>query len=308
MKLESKNDNPAIFENRMHIFGSACHLLISSCGDDDSKPLDLAQNELARLEAKFASFRPDSVVDNINRAAGTGKSTPLDAESRSLFSYVTALWEQSNHLFDPTTRALLDCYNSDGELTATPDTLKETLELVGWSNLEISASGARLPSLRMEINLDNIIRPYAVDSTRKLLIRHGVENALIGLDQDVASIGRQPDGANWLVGMKYPKGRRPAITRLKMNDRGFSIRGNFERRVNVSGENFGRTLSPVDALPLPGLLSVAVIADNCLTACSAANIARLKTESAGLDWLEELGLPWMAIDRALHCHGPLAPI
>jgi thiamine biosynthesis lipoprotein len=52
---------------------------------------------------------------------------------------------------------------------------------------------------------------------------------------------------------------------------------------------------------------VAVIAENCLTACSAANIARFKTEQAALRWLEKLGLPWMAIDRQLNCHGPLAP-
>jgi thiamine biosynthesis lipoprotein len=75
----------------------------------------------------------------------------------------------------------------------------------------------------------------------------------------------------------------------------------------MAGEQFGRALSPVDAQPLPGLLSVAVIAENCLTACSAANIARFKTEQAALRWLDKLGLPWMAIDRQLNCHGPLAP-
>jgi len=77
--------------------------------------------------------------------------------------------------------------------------------------------------------------------------------------------------------------------------------------VTIGGENFGRALSPVDAQPLLGLLGVAVIAENCLTACSAASIARLKTEQSGLQWLEKLGLPWMAIDRKLQCHGPLSP-
>ena len=79
-----------------------------------------------------------------------------------------------------------------------------------------------------------------------------------------------------------------------------------EHRLNIAGENFGRALSPVDGQPVPGLLSVAVIAENCLTACSAASIARLKTEQAGLRWLARLGLPWLAVDRSLNCHGPLA--
>ena len=181
------------------------------------------------------------------------------------------------------------------------------LKLVGWSHLELTVDGARLPVKGMAINLDDCIRPYAVDSVRKVLLRRGVTNGLIEMDRDVASIGRQQDGANWLVGVRHPRGLRTAITRMKLNDKGFAMRGDFERRVSIAGENFGRALSPVDAQPLPGLLSVVVIAENCLTACSAASIARLKTEPAGLRWLEKLGYPWMAIDRELNCHGPLAP-
>lgn len=269
--------------------------------------LDLAQAELERLEAKFASFVTGSLIDEITRAAGTGKPTSLDAESKSLFSYVTALWDQSNHLFDPTTQVLHDCYGPQGQLLVTPDQLQEKLKLVGWSALEITPRGAQLGIPGMAIDLDNCIRPYAVDSVKRLWIKNGVSNAIIEMDQDVASIGKQADGANWLVGLRHPVGHRAAISRIKLNDRGFALRGNFEHRVTMQGENFGSAISPVDAQPIPGLLSVAVIADNCLTACSAASIARLKTEQAGLRWLQKLGLPWMAIDRELACHGPLAP-
>ena len=127
------------------------------------------------------------------------------------------------------------------------------------------------------------------------------------MDQDIATIGKQPDGANWLVGMRFPRGSRAAIARLKLNHKGYAMRGDFERAITLDGERFGRALSPVDGQPIPGLLSVAVIADNCLTACSAASVARLKTETNGLNWLENIGLPWMAVDRKLNCHGPLSP-
>ena len=295
------------FESRSHAFGSACHLLIGDGAYDGRQVLETARQELERLEKKYASFLPDSIIGNINRSAGTGAFTSLDAESRSLFDFVTALWDQSNHLFDPTTRVLHDCYNSEGKLVASTDQLQEKLRLVGWSGLEITPKGAHLPVQGMAINLDSCIRPYAIDSIRKILVKNGVESALIEMDQDVASIGKQADGANWLVGLRHPRGPRTAITRLKLNNKGFTMRGNFEQRVSIGGEFFGRALSPVDAQPLPGLLSVAVIADTCLTACGAASIARLKTEQAGIRWLEKLGLPWIAIDRQLNCRGPLAP-
>jgi thiamine biosynthesis lipoprotein len=294
-------------EKRLHIFGSSCHLLFAGSTVDGAKMLELAQGELARLEAKFASFCPGSIIDTINQYAGTGSYTPLDAESRSLLTYVTALWDQSSHLFDPTTCVLLDCYNPQGKLRATDQQLQGMLKLVGWSELEVTADGARLPVKGMTIDLDNCVRPYAIDSVRKLLLKEGVTHALIEMGQDAASIGKQSDGANWLVGLRHPSGSRTAIARLKLNNKGFALRGDFEHRVTIGGENFGRALSPVDAQPLLGLLGVAVVAENCLTACSAASIARLKTEQSGLQWLEKLGLPWMAIDRKLQCHGPLSP-
>lgn len=297
----------AKIEKRLHVFGSSCHLLFAGSTTHGPQMLELAQAELGRLEAKFASFLPSSIINSINQSAGTGAFTPLDAESRSLFTYITALWDQSRHLFDPTACVLLDCYNAEGRLRATDQQLQGMLKLVGWPALEITADGARLPLKGMRLNLDNCVRPYAIDSVRKLLLKEGVSHALIEMDQDVASIGKQSDGANWLVGLRHPSGVRTAITRLKLNNSGFAIRGNFEQRVMIGGENFGRALSPVDAQPLPGLLSVAVIAQNCLTACSAASIARLKTEQAALKWLEKLGLPWLAIDRQLQIHGPLAP-
>lgn len=294
-------------EIRLHFFGSPCHLLIGRSADEELDLLQLVQSELERLESKFASFRPESIVYEINEQAGTNSHTSLDAEARSLLSYVTALWDQSNHLFDPTTRALAQCYNTQGQLSASAEELQEALALVGWSGLELSPKGARLPLKGMKMNLDSCVRPYAVDSVRKLLLKNDVSSALIEMDQDASSIGRHPDGSNWLVGVRHPVGLRTAISRMKLNDRGFAMRGNFEQRINIGGEDFGRALSPVDGQPLLGLLSVVVIADNCLTACSAATIARLKTEQTGLRWLEKLGLPWMAIDRKLNCHGPLAP-
>lgn len=294
-------------EIRLQAFGSSCHLVVDNSGDDGGKLLSIARDEINRLETKFSAYHPESIITRINQQAGTGCVTPLDPESRSLFQYVTALWDESKHLFDPTTRLLQDCYHDDGQLRASRQQLQAMLQLIGWSKLEISAEGAHLASKGMLMDLNSCVRPYAIDSVRKLLLKNGASNALIEMDQDVASIGKQPDGANWMIGTRFPRGGRAGITRLKLNHRGFSMRGDFERCVMQDGERFGRALSPIDGQPVLGLLSVAVIAENCLTACSAASIARLKTEQAAINWLESIGLPWLAIDRELQCHGPLAP-
>lgn len=294
-------------KTRLHSFGRSCQLVIDDRSGNGNELADLGRQELDRLEEKFSSFRDASVISRINQAAGTGAFTPLDAESRSLFEYISALWSQSNHLFDPTTHLLQNCYAEDGRQVASTSQLQHMLKLVGWKHLQINEQGAHLAHKGMLIDLNSCISAYAADSVRKILSRNGAESAMIKMDRDVTTIGRQPDGANWLVGVRHPSGARTAIARLKVNGQGFAMRGDFERRIDIDGENFGRGLSPIDGQPVPGMLSVVVVADSCLAACSAASIARLKTEQAAVNWLEELDMPWMAVDRNLACHGPLAP-
>jgi thiamine biosynthesis lipoprotein len=295
----------SIIESRFRVFGQPCHLVINSEEEGSKEILVAAEQEFRRIEAKFDSFIPESLIGQINRRAGTAQSTALDAESRSLLQHVQVLWEESNHLYDPSTYSLQKLYGRRPLQSQARSNLQVELPLVGWSKLIINDHGAHLENAGTFLNLNSCIRPYAVDSVRKLLLRSNVTNALVDLDNDVATIGKQTDGANWLVGTRRPNGPSTAIVRFKLNNKGYSIRGDFEKALRINGELFSRSLSPIDGRPIPGLLGIAVIAESCLTACSAASIARMKTEGHALKWLSDLGLPWLAIDRKLECHGPL---
>jgi thiamine biosynthesis lipoprotein len=290
-------------ESRFRVFGQACHLVVGLGSGTTDETLTIAEQEFRRIESKFDSFSPGSLIGLINQRAGSGKFTPLDAESRSLFHYVQTLWSESKHLFDPTACLLQQFYSEMQDQSHFE--LQSDLPLVGWSRLDVSEQGAHLEEPGMRLDFNSCIRPYAVDRVRKLLLKSGVKNALVDLDTDVATIGKQADGANWLVGTRYPDGLRTAIERFKLNNKGYAIRGDFENSLVINGERFSRLFSPIDGQPIPGLLGVAVIADTCLTACSAASVARLKTEKNALKWLENLGLPWLGIDRNLKCHGPM---
>ena len=294
-------------EVRFQAFGRKCHLVVDNNQGRGDELLSLCRDEMTRLELKFSAYQGESITSRLNQSAGTGARVALDPESRSLLEYVDALWSESKHIFDPTTRIIRNCYDENGHLRASRDQLQGMLKLVGWDHLERTGTGAHLARKGMLLDLNSCVRPYAIDCLRRILLKHGASHALIEMDQDIITIGKRPGGSNWLVGVRLPKGASVAISRLKLNSRGYAMRGDFEQAVVHNGERYGRALSPVDGQPIPGLLSVAVIAENCLTACSAASIARLKTESAGLKWLENLGLPWLAVDRQLHCHGPLAP-
>jgi thiamine biosynthesis lipoprotein len=298
--------NAAKIQLRQTLLNRPCHLVISPPDSGGNEISEVALAEFRRIESLLCSYQPGSLVHTINHSAGNGEYIELTTEARSLLSFVDMLWQQSNHMFDPTTAVLQPLYVSEHPGPRLEEKAKEFQENMGWQKLEITESGARLANQGMRVDLDSVVRSYAVDRVRKKLVAAGVEHALISLDNDTATIGKQADGSNWLVGLRYPKGNSVAISRLKLNQQGYALRGSFEKSLSINGEQFGRAISPVDGLPLLGPLSVAVIAEDCLSACSAANIARTKTEAAALDWLSKLNMPWFAVDRRGQCHGSLA--
>ena len=292
-------------EYRGTLLSRSCYIATSNEDNAGHDYLELAIAELQRIERRFSAYTPGSVIFQINESAGEDRYIPLDAESRSLLNYVKALWEESRHMFDPTSRPLQKAYGDRQPHKGYKTMLTSILPLVAWEKVEISAQGARLTEPGVVLDLDSCIRPYAVDCARKKLLERGASSALIDLGTDTVTIGRQPDGSNWLIGVRYPKGSSAAIRRIKLNQQGYAIRGNFEQCLSMDGERFSRSLSPVDGQPIPGLLSIGVVAERALDACSAVNVARLKTEQAALKWLADIDLPWFAIDRQLNCHGPL---
>jgi len=285
--------------------GSACHICVEDIGGRGQDILSLAKAELQRLETKFSAYYSASIIGKINKNRGSDKFTALDKESRSLFEFANALWQESNHQFDPSSKILHSCYSNGKPVKGSSALLSAQLGHVGWSKVEITENGVRLQDKDMLIDLNSCIRPYAIDSIRRIFLGNDVGSALISLDNDIATIGKQRDGANWLAGMKCPKSSGVAITRLKLNHRGYAVRGDFQKTITIDGERYGTALSPIDGRPIPGLLSVGVITDSCLAACGAASVAQVKTEQAALKWLENLGFPWVAIGRDYKCYGLL---
>ena len=293
-------------EYRGTVLGRPCHIVAEGAGDQGDKYVQVAIEELARLERKYSAHHPDSIVYQINQRASSGEPTPLDPETTSLFNLVSALWQESRHQFDPTLQLVHHCYSAGTPRKGYRSRISKLLPGVGWNKMSIEDGAARLISDSAILDLNTCVRPHAADSAIRAMEKAGATSAMVDLNSDCATIGKQPDGSNWLCGIRYPRGRSAAISRIKLNNGGYSIRGNYEQCLVIDGERFSRAVSPVDGLPVPGLLSIAVVGERAIDAFGATTVARFKTESAALEWLSDLGMPWFAIDRELNCHGPLS--
>jgi thiamine biosynthesis lipoprotein len=250
--------------------------------------------EVARIEAKYSRYRPDSVVSRINAQAGGGP-VAVDDETLQLLAYAGACHDQSDGLFDATSGVLRRVWRFDSRRVPSDEELGPVLELIGWKGLEIDGKHVRLARPGMELDFGGFGKEYAVDRAARVLADCGADAALVSLAGDLCIVGAQPDGSPWRVGVAHPRKAEMAIASIPVRSGAIATSGDYERYIEVDGVRHCHILDPRTGRSARGFQSVTVHAPSCLVAGSATTVAMLKGRDAGLEWLEGLGLPYLAV-------------
>ena len=292
-------------EHHFTAMGGPCRLRLE-CEEDDAQVfIDAAVAEVERLEARYSRYREDSLTSRINAAAGQD-AVPIDAETAGLLHYADTLWRESDGLFDLTSGILRRAWDFRSGRVPGQAEIDSLLPLIGWDKLEWSQESVRLPETGMEIDFGGLVKEYACDSVASQLRNLGLAHGLVGLAGDMVAIGSRSDGSPWPIGIRHPEDRDRAIAQIPLSNGALASSGDYERCMIVNSERLGHILHPETGWPVRGLVAVSVVAEQCLVAGGSATVAMLKSEKEGLEWLNGLGLPWLAIDRELRCHGSIA--
>jgi FAD:protein FMN transferase len=248
-----------------------------------------AIDEVARIEAKYSRYRPDSIVSRINAQAG-GAPVEIDAETQGLLAFAGEMFRQSGGVFDATSGVLRRAWRfHEGHVPGDAE-LAPLVALVGWDRVELGEGRVRLALPGMEIDFGGFGKEYAVDRAALLLKEAGVESALVNLAGDLAILGPQPGGEPWRVGIQHPRKSDHVLATLPVSSGAIATSGDYERFIERDGVRHCHILDPRTGRSARGLRSVTVHADNCLVAGSATTIAMLKGAERGLAWLRGLGM------------------
>ena len=249
---------------------------------------------LEAVEARFSRYRPESIVSVINQRAGSGVFTEVDRETRALLDLAGRLWDASGGLFDITSGPLRQAWDFRADGAADPTQIESARRLVGWEKVEWQESSRHLPTPDMEIDLGGLAKEYAADSVISLMRGLNVASALIELAGDVATIGDSEDGTPWRVGIHEPDGVGSLCT-VQLSNVAIATSGNYARRIDYDGKQYGHLLNPQTGWPVEGPSSVSVLDRHCLTAGAVATVACLHSEESARAWLEHAALPWLMV-------------
>ncbi len=254
------------FEESMDAMGSTYSII--AYGEDRQKMLgiiELAFEEVRRLDQLLSNYRPTSEWSQVNKYAG---ERPVKV-SKELFDLLAACLDYSRHsdgAFDISVGPLMKVwgfYKGSGHLPHRAE-VRGALDYVGYRNIILNAKEltVRFAKKGVEIDPGGIGKGYAVDRMAGILKQYGVRSAMVsGGGSSIYAIGTPPDEPRgWRMSIRNPKSPEKTVQELFLRDESLSTSGSYEKFFRAEGRIYSHIMDPRTGWPSQGMLSASVIA------------------------------------------------
>lgn len=253
-----------------------------------------AFTEIKRLERLMTTWKEDSEVSGINRAAGES-AAKVGPETLGVIEKSLWISKESRGVFDISFEAMHGLWKFDEDrVDAVPAKAKieEVRRLIDYRKILVDhdASTVKLDKKGMRISLGGIAKGFAVDRAAAALEASGVTSFFIQAGGDLLVRGQKPDGSRFRVGIRDPrgKGKDDYFATIDIQDHAFSTAGDYERFFVKDGNRYHHIIDPRTGYPATASRSVTVWAKDALLADSVDDAVFILGPKEGLALVERL--------------------
>jgi thiamine biosynthesis lipoprotein len=185
--------------------------------------------EIDRLDRIMSRFDQTTAVAQLNRE---GFLRDIPPEASEVISSSLAYHRISHGAFDISVKPVVDLFKerfADGKGMRPSDAeLKEVVQLVNASDIELTGRTVRFKRPGMGITLDGIAVGYIVDRASAVLSENGIKNHLINAGGDIRTVGCRGDGKPWTIAVQDPQKKHAYPDIIHLTDGAISTSGNYE--------------------------------------------------------------------------------
>lgn len=281
-----------IYRNTLKLMGSRFD--ISVVANDTltaSNYINLAVNEISRIEKLISSWDENSQTSEIIRNAGV-KPVKVDKELFDLIERSIIISKLTDGAFDISYASMDKIWKFDGSMTEMPSekSIKESVAKVGFQNIELNKDEhtvfLKLPG--MKIGFGAIGKGYAADKAKELLISKGVVAGIINASGDMNTWGKQPNGENWMIAITNPLNKNKSFALLPLKNGAVVTSGNYEKYVAFNGERYSHIIDPRTGYPASEIISATVFAPKAELADALATSIFVMGTEVGLNRINQL--------------------
>ncbi len=217
------------------------------------------------FEARYSRFIDDSIIGQINLAAGL-HWVEVDPETDALLNLCQEMIFFTRGVFDPTSLPLIRLWNWKAKPPVIPsaESIRQAHELVGWRKIQRRPGAIFLPHKGMCLDLGGIGKEYAVDRVLTLALERGINDVLVDFGADIRVHGQPPEKGAWHIGLEDPKNPGRVWVGVAVTNHAVATSGDYLRHFIHNGKRYGHILDPRTGHPVDnGILSVSIIAPHC---------------------------------------------
>ncbi|MEN2490357.1 FAD:protein FMN transferase [Flavobacterium sp. B11] len=293
MRAENNIANKQKYSKSLKLMGNSFTITVVAVNEKTgNENIDLAIEEIRRIERLLTTFKEDSQTNLINDNAGIG-AVKVDLEVFSLIERSIGISRITQGAFDISYGSIdKSLWNFDRTMTSLPDaqTALKMVHLIDYRNIILDRENTTvfLKEKGMRIGFGGIGKGYAAEMAKQILIKHNVQSGIINASGDLSAWGLQPDGRKWTIGVADPDSPNAAFSYMEISNKAVATSGNYEKFVTIDGKKYSHTIDPKTGLPITGIKSVTIIASNAEFADAMATPIAVMGIKAGLFLIDQI--------------------
>lgn len=266
----------------------------------------LLEDQLAEINRQMSTYRDDSEISAFNNSASTDWFR-VSPELALVSQRALDIYHKTNGAFDASIGPLVNLWSFGPAqrplTTPSPTELAARSRDVGSDMLEVRLDPPGLKKLTpgLQLDLSAIAKGYAVDRLATWLIESGYNRLLVDIGGELRAMGTNQDGRPWQVGIEKPE---PSLQRsvqqvIALGDKSIATSGSYRNYFEDQDKRFSHIINPATGYPINhNLVSVSVIADDCMSADAWATALMVMGPDMGFDYALQSGLAvYMIVKR-----------
>ena len=247
------------------VFGTAYSVIYHS-NTDYSEQLD---SLFTLLNTSMSTYQQGSDISKVNR----NEPMQVDEHFKKVFETSKYVYNETNGAFDPTIGSVVNAWDFGPEgKVINLDSLKiDSLMLsVGLDKITLENNTINKPE-NTYLDFNAIAKGYAVDVVSEFLTGQGVKSYLVEIGGEIRTSGiNEESGTPWQIGIDRPRfdEGHEVLDVISLTDKAMATSGTYRKfKTDKEGNRYAHIIDTKTGYPSrTNVLSVSVIADDCMTA------------------------------------------
>lgn len=251
---------------------------------------------LNRFDASLSNYNDSSILSRVNR----GEDVEVDDWFVNCFNASMQVYQQTDNLFDPSLRPLINAYGFGAKgkkefRVLDSVQLEAILQNVGLNKIKIDNKKVVMPD-SMSLDFSAIAQGYSSDLVAQMFDSLGIENYIVEIGGEIYAKGVNAKGKSWRVGIDTPKeGNFIAGASIEevveLDKKGLATSGNYRKFFEIDGKKYSHEINPKTGLcSRDSLLSATIIAPNAALADGYATACMVGGYAWSVDFAKRLNL------------------